>query len=238
MRTNIYIDGLNLYYCALQGSPNRWLDLEALGAEILSGTAATEIHYFTAKVVPSYPGDRAAERQNAFIRASRTLATVKVYEGYFARNTKRARLADDTTDYHNLFVPRFLPRHLFTQLWLDKVQRRTMPFTSAKINTREEKTTDVNLGVHLVRDCVLDLCDAAVVVSGDTDFVPAIKMAVESGKSVAIVNPKLGTDINRMLLRASSFELPLTQGMLDRSRLPLSLTSKRGRSIHCPQEWR
>ncbi len=30
MKTNVYIDGVNLYYGALRGTPYKWLDLDAL----------------------------------------------------------------------------------------------------------------------------------------------------------------------------------------------------------------
>ena len=30
MKTNVYIDGLNLYYRAVQGTPYKWLDIVTL----------------------------------------------------------------------------------------------------------------------------------------------------------------------------------------------------------------
>lgn len=41
----------------------------------------------------------------------------------------------------------------------------------------EEKETDVAIGVHLMAGFALDLCDMAVIVSGDTDLVPAFRVA-------------------------------------------------------------
>jgi uncharacterized LabA/DUF88 family protein len=35
MRTFVYIDGFNLYYRALKGSPYKWLDLKSLSAKLL-----------------------------------------------------------------------------------------------------------------------------------------------------------------------------------------------------------
>ena len=48
--TNVYIDGFNLYYGALQSTPYRWLDLERLCEFLLPGNAIGEIKYFTARV--------------------------------------------------------------------------------------------------------------------------------------------------------------------------------------------
>jgi len=40
----------------------------------------------------------------------------------------------------------------------------------------EEKQTDINIALNLVNDAVQDLCDVVVLISGDTDLVPAIKL--------------------------------------------------------------
>lgn len=34
MRTNVYIDGFNLYYGAVKGTPYKWLDVAALSAKL------------------------------------------------------------------------------------------------------------------------------------------------------------------------------------------------------------
>jgi hypothetical protein len=35
MRTNVYVDGFNLYYGSLKGTQYRWLDLEAMCTQLL-----------------------------------------------------------------------------------------------------------------------------------------------------------------------------------------------------------
>jgi hypothetical protein len=35
MRTSIYIDGFNLYYRAIKGTPYKWLDLKQLAVNLL-----------------------------------------------------------------------------------------------------------------------------------------------------------------------------------------------------------
>ena len=49
-RTNVYIDGFNLFYGALKGSEYKWLDLEALCRQLLPKDSIHRIRYFTAKV--------------------------------------------------------------------------------------------------------------------------------------------------------------------------------------------
>jgi hypothetical protein len=47
----VYIDGFNLYYGALKGHPNRWLDLKKFSEELLPPDRNIDkIKYFTARV--------------------------------------------------------------------------------------------------------------------------------------------------------------------------------------------
>ena len=39
----------------------------------------------------------------------------------------------------------------------------------------EEKRTDVNIAINMIKDAVNDKCDRLIVVSGDSDLVPAVK---------------------------------------------------------------
>jgi hypothetical protein len=48
-KTNVYIDGFNLYYGAVKGTPYRWLDLSALCHHMLPNDDIRAIKYFTAK---------------------------------------------------------------------------------------------------------------------------------------------------------------------------------------------
>lgn len=56
MAVNVYVDGFNLFYGALRGSPHRWLDLGALCSALLPNDEIRRIRYFTARVT-SRPGD-------------------------------------------------------------------------------------------------------------------------------------------------------------------------------------
>ena len=50
MRTNVYIDGFNLYYGCLKGTPYRWLDLRKHCELLLPKHQIQRIRYFTAMV--------------------------------------------------------------------------------------------------------------------------------------------------------------------------------------------
>ena len=51
MRTFVYVDGFNLYYGALRGTPWKWLDPVALFEKVLqSQHDIVAVKYFTARV--------------------------------------------------------------------------------------------------------------------------------------------------------------------------------------------
>jgi len=55
MRTYIYVDGFNLYYGALKGTPYKWLDLLTLfGLVLKPHHEILSIKYFTALVSESH----------------------------------------------------------------------------------------------------------------------------------------------------------------------------------------
>src|SRR5438094_778215 len=82
-RTFVYIDGFNLYYRAVRGTPHKWLDIAALSAASLPSTCVIQrVNYYTAHISgrldPSAPA-----RQHAYLRALATLPGVAIHYGKF-----------------------------------------------------------------------------------------------------------------------------------------------------------
>ena len=51
MRVGVYVDGFNLYYGALKGTPFKWLNLVTLAEQVLPpGYTVDRVNYFTARV--------------------------------------------------------------------------------------------------------------------------------------------------------------------------------------------
>lgn len=48
-----------------------------------------------------------------------------------------------------------------------------------KFKTFEEKQTDINIAVNLIKNVVFNNCDTSIIVSGDSDLVPAINLVKE-----------------------------------------------------------
>lgn len=83
LRTNVYIDGFNLYYGAVKGTPYRWLDLAQFCAVLLPRDTIQRIRYYTAQVKPRPHDPNQGVRQATYLRALRTIPNLTIHEGHF-----------------------------------------------------------------------------------------------------------------------------------------------------------
>ena len=209
MRTNIYIDGFNLYYRALKDTPFRWLDLRKLAENLFPQDHINKVCYFTARldVRPTNPGQ--AQRQLIYLRAIASLTGVEIHYGQFRSGTKRRPLAEP--------VPG-LPTH-------------------ALVRDSEEKGSDVNLATRLLVEGYSGEYEQAVVVSNDADFAGAMRYVRDDmGLRVTLVNPDAKNASPRDLARAETYQKRLWKSHLRRSQLPDSLVDAVG-TITKPAGW-
>lgn len=210
MRTAVYVDGFNLYYRALKGTPFRWLDLLALSQQLVKPTnQITLIRYFTARVKPNkYKVDQHV-RQDAYLNAiSAHIPCLKIHEGHFYANIARMRLANPS-----VAGPR-----------------------SVDVIKTEEKGSDVNLAVHLVNDAWENAFDVALVISNDSDLAEAIRIARTKGKPVGVVNPTAdpAVKMNAVLHSAASFIRRIEAKHLKAAQLPVAFPAI---SVVKPARW-
>ena len=61
----------------------------------------------------------------------------------------------------------------------------------ARWTSHEEKETDVNVAIHLIKDVLKNEFDRAIIISADSDLVPAVKMAQQHDrtKEISVVAP-------------------------------------------------
>ncbi len=99
MKAYIYVDGLNLYYGAVKGTPYRWLDIAALCRLLLPRDDILQIKYFTALVHPrSYDPDQRT-RQQTYLRALKTIPNLSIVFGSFLAHDIMMPLAPPATGY-------------------------------------------------------------------------------------------------------------------------------------------
>jgi len=173
MRAIFYIDGFNFYYLRTKKQSHfKWLNLKAL-ADLLvpADTNVVSVNYYTASVSGKIDPD-APRRQQALFSALATVQGIHIFKGRFLYSEKWAGLA---------MPPQARP---LTYVWGNP------PPEVVRVKKSEEKGSDVNLGVHLVRDAFTDRFDVAYVLTNDTDLVEPIRIVTqEVGKPVIMVAP-------------------------------------------------
>ena len=168
-RTIVYIDGFNLYYSRLRGSPFKWLDIVALFRDQIvrvqdPSTEVVGVRYFTAPIKASYAshGVDSAQAQTQYHRAlaARHAGMLHVIHGF------------------HTFEVATLPAHT--------------PGTPANKSTRaavwmiEEKQTDVNLALAIYRAAIRGECEQVVVCSNDGDVEPALRLVRADAPNVRV----------------------------------------------------
>ena len=207
MRTFLYVDGFNLYYGALKGTPWKWLDLPALFAKVLQPHHdILRVKYFTARVSSTLADLSKPQRQDVYLRALQHYRPeVEVYFGHFLSDRVRMPLAHPVGN------------------------QRT-----AEVIKIEEKGSDVNLAVHLLNDCWLNAYDCAVVVSNDSDLAEAMRLVRgRHPKLIGLMIP--GSGRSSVRLRANSdFTRRIRESALRSSQLPDPIP---GTNIRKPAQW-
>lgn len=163
MKTIVYVDGFNLYYNALKGTRHKWLNLHALcEAALPSFCKLAAIKYYTARISarrdPNSPKD-----QNSYLSALKTLQGLEIHFGRFQVTKKSMFLVQPMEFLPPGVVPYPVPEFV-------------------RVVKTEEKGSDVNLGVHLVRDALLGTFEHAVVITNDSDLKEPIRIVVEEVK--------------------------------------------------------
>lgn len=207
-KTNVYVDGFNLYYGCVKGTPYKWLDVGKLCRMLLPGHEIHRIRYFTALVVPRPDDPQQRTRQETFLRALRTISNLSIHYGQFRTHRVRVPLADP---------PENGPRTI-------------------EILDTKEKGSDVNLATYILLDGFRRDYELAVVVSNDADLAEPIRVATRELKlAVGILNPHCRQLIHE-LRGITGFYRPIREGALKACQFPDVLRDAHG-EIHKPSGW-
>ncbi|NDI84610.1 antitoxin Xre/MbcA/ParS toxin-binding domain-containing protein [Undibacterium crateris] len=184
LRTRVYIDGFNLYYGCLKGSPYKWLDLLSLfEKQILPSILVKKdnqpcqmellplaIKFFTAKILEN--AAKASDSVSSQARYHTALRRyhkerIEIVEGYYSLSQSKVKVVD-------------LDNH-------DKLPRDCQEITAWKM---EEKQSDVNLALQAYHDATTNQVDQIVIVTNDTDIAPALKLIrLHTSVTVGLVVP-------------------------------------------------
>lgn len=207
METVVYVDGFNLYYGALKGTPYKWLNIWQMCQALLPQHQITKIKYYTARVSarPHDPGQPV--RQQTFLRALQTLPDVEIVYGQFLQSV--------------ISMPLAKPKPGQAQF--------------VQVLKTEEKGSDVNIAAHMIHDGHLGLYEATVIVSNDSDLVEPVKIVrYELNKVVGMLNPHVRPSYT--LKQHVTFMKTIRQGVLKQCQFAPILQDNTG-SFNKPTGW-
>lgn len=192
---NVYVDGLNLYHCALANTPHWWLDLQMLARRLLEPEFKLHrIRYFTARI-GSRRDSQARLRQQLYLRALDTIPELVIHEGHF----------------------------LSFPAWMPLADPQPGARSRVKVVRTEEKGSDANLAAWLTRDAAKRDCSAAFVITGDSDFTGVIRMVRrEFNFPVHVIDPRKSSS-RRLRSVSTSYRL-LSRRLLPECQFPARFT--------------
>ena len=208
--TNVYVDGFNLYYGCLRGTPYKWLDLGAVLDKLLPGTAIGRIRYFTADIKPRPDDPHGPDRQDAYLAALGSIPRLSIHYGHFLASKVTMRLVTPPP-------PPASP--------------------TVRVHKMEEKGSDVNLATWLLTDAFERDCQAAVLVTNDSDL--ALPMEIVSqrlGVPVGLINPHPRAASRELVRRGPAFVKSIRPSVLASSQFPGRLTVG-NRNLRRPASW-
>ncbi len=207
MRVFVYVDGFNLYYRALKGTANKWLDLHALASNLLGQSDSIEkIRYFTARVKPRPGFTDAPRKQQIYLNALTTLPSIEIHYGRFLSKKTWRPKADNPTEF-------------------------------VRILDSEEKGSDVNLASYLIHDGWKGQYDLALILSQDTDLVEPIRLVTEELKLKAGLAWLDNGKPSAHLSRVSTFVRHFRKRHFRDSQFPDPVVLSSGKALSKPADW-
>ena len=101
-----------------------------------------------------------------------------------------------------------------------------------------EKGTDVALAMTLLHQASKGDIDEAVIISGDADYLPAVKVLREMHPEVGLRFAFPRGRVSKELSREAPRSFTLTSAAYLSHRLPERIRLPSGKHLHCPAEWR
>lgn len=120
-------------------------------------------------------------------------------------------------------------------------KKKMLDYKNKQINLQwtkhEEKETDVNISIYMVRDAIKRSFDKIILITNDTDMVPAVKMARSENNEIQfklLTPPTLETHDSLLKAIKPGHATKLTEGHIKTSLLPEMIKKNNGKIIHIP----
>jgi uncharacterized LabA/DUF88 family protein len=214
LRVTYLVDGLNLYHSLrevemMSKARVRWLDLRRLCASYLHA-------------VRGAMGQRVELGQIHYFSAIASHLAARDAQAVERQNAYLAVLGDSGV---NVSLSRFKQKDV------------TCPKCGNRFVRYEEKETDVAICMKLMEIAARGECEVAVLVSGDTDMVPAIKAAKRLSPSLSIGVAFPFMRHNAELRAVADFTFSIGQRDVQRAQFPPTVSLSDGKTILKPARW-
>lgn len=207
VRTIVYVDGFNLYYGCVKGTPCKWLDIHGMCQELLPPNEISAVKYFTAKVNARPSDPDGPKHQEIYLRALRANPKIKVTLGKFLTHKVWRQKADGSGKCQVINTEeKGSDVNIATQLLRDAFRR------------------DFEVGVLVTNDS--DLVAPIQVVTQELGLKVGILFPVLNG----------GRHPSRELVRIATFRKEIRKGVLQSNQLPDPVITLRG-EIRKPASW-
>jgi uncharacterized LabA/DUF88 family protein len=126
-------------------------------------------------------------------------------------------------------------RHLGVECHIARFSEKSASCNNcgAKWKRHEEKETDVHFSLTLVEDAIDDVFDRAIIISADSDLVPAVRVVRRRlpGKEVFLATPPGRHAHARDLLKACNSGINITAGRVANCLLPEAIMDAEGNVV-------
>jgi uncharacterized LabA/DUF88 family protein len=106
------------------------------------------------------------------------------------------------------------------------------------IHTFEEKESDVRIATQIVADAFQRNCDIAIVVSADSDMIPAIELAKEANTKIFIYFPPNQYSSNLAIMgNGNALQMQRYESRFKQALMAETIQLSSGYKLHKPSEW-
>ena len=213
-RVSFLVDGFNVYHSLselheLTGASVKWLDVKSLCSAYLHA-------------VRNGVGDKV------------DLAAIHYFS---ARPDFLIPTKPDTVARYDLYMAVLRDSGVHVNLSQFKRKTTVCPECKKPFVRHEEKETDVAIAVKILDVLVRNECETVVLVTGDTDIIPAIRSA-----NALLPRNKIGVAFpfmrhNNELERVANYAFKIQQKDLQKYQFPTTVTLAGGRLVSKPRTW-
>ena len=105
-------------------------------------------------------------------------------------------------------------------------------------DTYEEKESDVRIATQVVADAFRKNCDISIVVSADSDMIPAMELAMEENHPVFAYFPPFQRSSAIASMFTSVIRMERYESRFRNSLLPDTVTLRDGYELTIPEKWK